>query len=250
MTTPHTHPSAAERRARAKDALGAAVLLGLGVYFVALLVTGNLTHYINLRFAWLTVLAAALFFLLGAARLLGLMRPSNGGHGHTHVLTWGAVALLAAPLLLGVGVPSEPLGAEAVSGSLGAAPVGVVSDLTFAVAPEQRTVLDWLRAFSAAPDLTALTGLPADVIGFVYIEPNTPPDEFMAARFTIACCVADASAIGLPVRWAAASELAQGAWVQVRGQIEVETVDGELRPVLRAETVEIVPQPEHPYLYP
>jgi uncharacterized repeat protein (TIGR03943 family) len=72
----------------------------------------------------------------------------------------------------------------------------------------------------------------------------------MAARFTIACCVADASAIGLPVRWAAASELAQGAWVQVRGQIEVETVDGELRPVLHAETLEIVPQPEHPYLYP
>jgi uncharacterized repeat protein (TIGR03943 family) len=225
------------------------VLLGLGVYFVALLLTGSLTHYINLRFAWLTVLAAVLFFVLGAARLIALLRAPKAGHGHTHALTWGAVALLAAPLILGVGVPSQPLGAEAVSGSLSTAPVGV-SDQTFAVAPEQRTVLDWLRTFSAAPDLTALTGLRANVVGFVYIEPDMPADEFMAARFTIACCVADASAIGLPVRWDAAPELAQGAWVQVRGSIEVETANGELRPVLRAESVEMVAQPEHPYLYP
>jgi uncharacterized membrane protein YcgQ (UPF0703/DUF1980 family) len=38
--------------------------------------------------------------------------------------------------------------------------------------------------------------------------------------------------------------------VRVRGTIDRATLDGVEQPVLRAETVEPVSQPENPYLYP
>ncbi|MBL8147804.1 MAG: TIGR03943 family protein, partial [Anaerolineae bacterium] len=210
-------------------------------------------NYINLRFAWLAWVAAGIFFLLGGFSLYTLLRPgaANDTHGHDHRISWASLLALGVPLALGVLIPSQPLGAEAVDGSISTTTtVSAGSATTFAIAPEYRNALDWLRVFSATSDFSTLEGQPADVTGFVYREPGTPEDEFLAARFTISCCVADASAIGLPVIWEGTPELAQGAWVQVKGTIAVQNHDGETRPVLHAESVDLVDQPEHPYLYP
>ncbi|HYO88338.1 MAG TPA: TIGR03943 family protein [Candidatus Limnocylindrales bacterium] len=249
----HNHEEL-HRRARAQGWLKTGLLLGLGVYFSVLILTGSLNNYINPRFAWLTFVAAGVFFLLGGYNLYMLVRGQDEDghdHGHDHTVSWGALLLLGVPLALGVPIPSQPLGADAVGGSISTtSSAGVVDATTFTIAPEYRNVLDWLRVFNAASDYTALEGQPANVIGFVYLEPDMPADEFMAARFTISCCVADASAIGLPVLWAGASGLPQGGWVQVQGVIEVAEVDGETRPVLRATSVETVAQPEQPYLFP
>lgn len=241
----HSHP-------RVRDWLKTAILFALGLYFAALIATGSLNNYINLRFAWLAWVAAAIFLLLGAYSLYTLLRPGpNDAHGHDHSVSWGALLIVGAPLALGLALPSQPLGASAVGGSISTTtPASAGSAATFTVAPGQRNVLDWLRAIGATEDVSALTGEPADVIGFVYTEPGTPEHEFLLARFTLSCCVADASAIGLPVVWAAASDLEQGAWVQVKGTMDVLNEDGETRPVLRAQSVEVVDQPEHPYLYP
>jgi putative membrane protein len=72
----------------------------------------------------------------------------------------------------------------------------------------------------------------------------------MVARFAISCCVADASAIGLPVVWDSAADLPQGEWIRVKGTFDVGAFNGDTVPVLQASSVEQVAQPEHPYLYP
>jgi uncharacterized repeat protein (TIGR03943 family) len=248
-TSTHTHTRG---NGRAQDWLKTAILLGLGLYFAALIATSSLNNYINLRFAWLAWVAAGIFFLLGGYSLFTLLRPAqDDDHDHDHSVSWGALLLLGVPLVLGTLVPSQPLGAEAVGGAISTTTtVGVTSSSTFTIAPENRNVLDWLRVFSATTDFSTLEGQPADVIGFVYTEPGTPQNEFLAARFTLSCCVADASAIGLPVVWDAAPELEAGGWVQVKGVIDVQRTGDETRPVLRAGSVEVVAQPEHPYLYP
>ncbi len=252
MTLEHMHDDTHTTPSHTQDWLKTAILFGFGSYFAALIVTSSLNNYINLRFAWLTYVAAAVFFLLGGFSLYTLLRPqAEDGHGHDHSVSWGALLLLGVPLALGVLVPSQPLGADAVGGAISTSTVaGVVDSTTFTIAPENRNVLDWLRVFNATADFAALEGQPANVVGFVYIEPGIPEDEFMVARFTLSCCVADASAIGLPVIWADASDLPQNQWVQAQGVIEVVEMDGDMRPILRAESVEVVPQPEHPYLYP
>lgn len=236
------------------------ILLGLGIYFIYNIATGNLTNYINLRFAWLSYVAAALFLLTGLFGAYHLLTAHRAAHSHDddldpsdHVhgqISWAVLAVVAVPLVLGTFVPSRPLGADAVSGNVNTTAVEAAAVTTVSVPPLERNVLDWLRAFSRETDLKTFDGQPADVIGFVYKEPTYAENQFMVARFSISCCVADATAIGLPVTWADSSTLPQGQWVRVQGIFSMDNFHNERMPVLQAGTVETVEQPEHPYLYP
>jgi uncharacterized repeat protein (TIGR03943 family) len=252
-------PADARRAANARGWIKVAVLLGLGAYFVYIIASGSLTNYINERFAWLSYVAAALFIvfaLLGALDLLRKAPPSDSptigaaAGGHVEV-SWTVIAIVAIPLVLGTLIPSRPLGAEAITGEVRTtASAGAISVATFERPPLERNVLDWLRAFNSAASYDAIAGLPADVIGFVYTEPTFDPNTFMTARFTVSCCVADASAIGVPVYSDNAASLPHGEWVRVQGTFAVRDFRGESLPVLMASSIEVVPQPEHPYLYP
>lgn len=246
ITHDHTHDHGDNRQAWLKTA----ILFGLGVYFVWNIASGNLTNYINTRFAWLSYIAAGLFLLLAVSGAWARLRARGGSApDHDHgPMSWGALALVAAPLILGTLIPSRPLGADAVSGSVSLSAVGATT--TFAVNPLERNVLDWLCAFNSAGDYDEIAGQPADIIGFVYMEPDFGAERFMLARFTLSCCVADASAIGVPVAWADASGLRADTWVRVQGEFMVDDFRGERVPVLRASSVEPVEQPAHPYLYP
>lgn len=252
------------RRETAQQWVKVALMLGLGVYLAYNIASGNITNYVNERFAWLSYVAAGLFLLIGAFSAWHLVqdwrRSKNHAHDahahdhhhdHTHApISWGVLAILAVPLALGTLIPSRPLGVEAVSGDMNivsAATIGSVGG--FNVPPEQRNVLDWLRAFNNG-NYTQFNGQPADVIGFVYSEPTFDENKFMVARFAISCCVADASSIGVPVSWAETSDLPQGEWIRVKGTFNVESFRGNNVPVLQASSIDVVPQPEHPYLYP
>ena len=50
------------------------VLLSLGIFFIYSIISGNLSNYINQRFAWLSYVAAGLFLLLGMANAVDLLR--------------------------------------------------------------------------------------------------------------------------------------------------------------------------------
>ncbi len=253
----HEHDHARERRmAWAKTA----ILIGLGLYFAYNIISGNLSNYINLRFGWLSYVAAALFFLLGGFSAYTLLR-SRGEHAHDHehgdhlhsAPSWGMIAVVAAPLVLGTLVPSRPLGAEAVGGialNAAASQVSTGSVTMFTINPENRNVLDWLRVFNQTDDYGTLNNQPVDIIGFVYREPDFGADQFMTARFTISCCVADANAIGLPVVWADTASLPQGEWVHVRGMMQEGEFRGEPTALVHANSVEIIEAPQNPYLYP
>lgn len=232
-----------------------AILAGMGLFFAYNIVSGNLTNYINARFTWLSYVAAAIFLLLAAATAYEQF-THGGGHHHHHddhdhePLTWTILAIVALPLILGVLVPSRPLGASAVEGNLSTGAVGVDGGDVFARDPLEYNVLDWLRRINDSADLHEFDGQEADLLGFVYINNEFPADHFMVTRFVISCCVADAAAIGLPVIWAETDALVNDTWVQVRGHFELGDFGGNIVPILHAETLEIVPEPEHPYLYP
>ncbi|MDZ4770591.1 MAG: TIGR03943 family protein [Chloroflexota bacterium] len=255
----HDHADSGDLRLWLKTA----ILIGLGLYFVALIVSGGLTNYINNRFSWLSYLAAALFLITGIASAWHLLTAhrrhdhadhdhANHGHeGHTHgTISWGVLAITAVPLVLGTLVPSRPLGAEAVSGGVNVSAAEGAQVQTLSVPPLERNVLDWLRAFNREPDVTAFDGQEVEVVGFIYREPTFDADKFMIARFTVSCCVADANAIGLPVHWADTAALPQGEWVRVRGSLQTGDFRGERLPIVQAQAVEVVAQPDHPYLYP
>jgi uncharacterized repeat protein (TIGR03943 family) len=232
-----------------------AILIGLAAYFGWVIASGNLSNYINERFAWLSYVAVGIFALLGVASAAETLRrrasdlPVIQPPG-SEVITWRGIVVVAVPLVLGTLIPSRPLGAESVSGNLSTNAAATANMTAFTTDPLTWNVLDWLRAFHSEEDVTSFTGRQADVVGFVYREAGFPEDTFMVARFTVSCCVADASAIGLPVVWADAPNYPQDTWVRVTGSFEVGEFRGDKLPILKAAAVEVVPQPEHPYLYP
>ena len=240
------------RRMTRLDGLAAAkslILLGMGAYFAWLCLSGNLSNYINQRFAWLVVVGAAIFLLLAVVSLLGSLRPEDEQHQH-YEIGWDIMLIVALPLILALLVPSRALGIEAINGGISLNPVGVASAAAFQRSPLDRNILDWLREYERSPSPAAFNGAPADVIGFVYREPAFEEDSFMLSRFTMSCCVADAFPIGMPVVAAGAADFAAGDWARVQGKLAAADFDGDFLPVLFAESIEPVDVPQQPYLYP
>ena len=241
----HKHHERVDRIAWAKSL----ILFGLGIYLTLLILTGNLDNYINQRFAWLAVVGALLFFLLGLNSLRDIFfleqRPEHEHH-HYHI-SWDILLVVAFPLALAILIPSRSLGIEAVNGGVSLNPVGVSSVTR---SPLDRNILDWLREFDRAATPAQFNGAPVDVVGFVYREPSHPADGFMLARFTMSCCVADAFPIGMPVIAPGAAAFEAGEWLRVSGQLKASTFGAEILPVAFAETIEPVDEPRQPYLYP
>jgi putative membrane protein len=246
------------------------VLILLAIFFAEKLVSGRLYYYIGPRFSWLSVLAIGLFIILAN----GYQPTARGGegdeadgeadhahehdheqaHDHSHGSpTLWPIAVVALPLILGVLIPARPLGASAVSSrgvSTDYAASADRSDSTLSIVASERNVLDWVEPFSADSDPAALTGQEADVVGFVYRDVRFADDQLMVARFTITCCVADASAIGLVVQAEDASQFANDSWVRVTGTFSEGQLDGDPMPVLLADAITPIQPPEQPYLYP
>ncbi|MEJ2150411.1 MAG: TIGR03943 family protein [Chloroflexota bacterium] len=257
------------RRIARYDRLKALVLILLAIFFAEKLVSGRLYYYIGPRFGWLSVVAVGLFIILAGGynppkRAEGEHEPAehpdhtddheHHDHDHGKPTLW-PIGVVALPLILGVLVPARPLGASAVSVSNRGVSTDFVasaesSESTLSVVASERNVLDWVQAFAANPDPASLAGQQADVVGFVYRDIRFANDQFMVARFTITCCVADASAIGLLVQADDASQFASDSWVRVAGTFGEGQLDGEALPVLLADQITPVQPPEQPYLYP
>ena len=265
------------RLPKVQAALKGLLLLGLGIFLFTRITSGTLNYYISQRFDWLTVAAVIGLIVVGlsyryllqeaedtpaasddpAPARSGVARPSaeEDDHHHGHAVGWSGFVLISLPIVLGLLVPPRPLGVAALqnreisAGGLDSVlPAAVRSSLV--QNSSERTILDWVLAFHQG-ERPAETDT-ADVVGFVYLDDAADEVQFTLTRFVVGCCAADAMAVGLPVSLAAGlsseGELEAGQWVRVVGQFA--TRGGSDIPVLVAEQLEAVPEPNQPYLYP
>jgi putative membrane protein len=154
---------------------------------------------------------------------------------------------------MGLAFPNRTLSARALANrGLSAAAPGRAASVAAPAASsarEGKSVLAWLQEFSRNGPEPSI-GKDVDVIGFVYRDARTPADQFWVARYTLACCVADASGIGMVVRgFSQGAALEEGSWVRVRGKIALGELNGEKLPVIVAEAVEPTAEPAQPYLF-
>lgn len=257
-----------------KNGVKGLVLLAIAFFLYSRIAGGTLFFYINNRFAWLTFLAVIGFFIVAVGYLMqipqvkAMRRDTNqavagehhdhdhdhDGHAHGQVLTRVGLVLVLLPVVLGTVVPPTPLGAAAIDTREVA-----VGRLSSAVAPRESTVasstrernlLDWLMAFNVEADPAVFDGQEAKVLGFVYRDNRFAGDSFMVSRFIVSCCVADATPIGLVVRWPDAATLERDQWIEVSGKFVAGEFDGKPTPVLVAEQVTPTDVPNQPYLFP
>lgn len=246
---------------RALNRYKALILIFLALFFADKFVSGKLYFYIGPRFAWLAIVAVALFIMLAGSYNLVEPREEEGhsheGHSHLgqHVdnqAIW-TLMIVALPLALGVVIPAKPLGASAIANRGVTTDIGLAADSSderLSIVPSERNLLDWVREMNNNPDPAALDGQHANLVGFVYRDPRFSESQFLVGRFTITCCVADALAIGVVVEADQAAQFETDSWVQVTGTFRHGEVNGVAMPILMADEVVHVQAPEQPYLYP
>jgi putative membrane protein len=225
------------------------IFVGIGAMLLRKTWDGQLPLYIHPRYTALIAITATALLLIGAVRL---WQTSDGEDGIALRTRVGVYGLLLAPLLLGVLIPAKPAGSALVDPKL-LSGTGRGYRTTNAIATDdstQWTLVDWMFArYTLKPE--EARGKPVDVIGFVYHAPDQPADELHVVRYTLACCVADRTVVSLPVKSAQGAALTDNQWIRVTGTIDTRPVaDGPDELYVADAKIEVVPQPEEPYLYP
>lgn len=225
-------------------ALIEAALLGLAAaMLLAKAAQGVLVYYIHPRYTPLVIATGVALILLAAARLATAAaqgaEPLRGRRA--------GYLLVAFPLLLGLALPARPLEANALSGKTVGTGGAVRAKAPIDTASQQWNLLQWVTAINVRG--TEVQGQPADVVGFVYHDPERPFEGFVVVRHVIICCAADGSGVGLPVVWQGGAALPVDTWVRVRGTLGTATINGRTEPAFLATAVEVVPRPDNPYLY-
>jgi uncharacterized repeat protein (TIGR03943 family) len=238
----------------------ALLLLALCIFLAIKAASGQLTWYINLRFIpftiigviFLAVLAQTLFSEIKRSRRQEQNADAEDDHDHAPVSAnlW----FMLVPLLIGVLIPSRPLDSSAFStkGFNTNSPIVSAgsSAQVLGTDSQERNILDWIKLFNFESDLSPYLGQKASVIGFVYFDDTLNKNQFFVSRFVISCCAADSFAIAMVGEWPQASTLKQDSWVLVKGAVQSITLKDQVVPVILAESVQPVPVPEQPYLFP
>lgn len=201
------------------------------------LVQGWYRPVLLLTIAVLAALAAWAFVPLMRSQGRAVLRPDARG------LLGGAVVAL--PIVLMVVFRPAPLGSASLARM--SSDDALLAGLAISARdPAERNLFQWASAFVTETPAT-LAGQPISVVAFVHHPDDAAPGRFMAARFVVACCVADARGIALPVEWPEAGALASDAWVEIEGEVALSAA-GE--PFIRAHRVTVTDAPANPYLYP
>lgn len=243
--------------------LQAVIMVGTAVFLLDKIVRGTLFWYINERYTWLMVLAALGLFGLAFAVLPQFGRKDDTGYDyqasgdfdneHASPSALGLL-VLASPLIFGLLVPARPLGTTALSNkevnTIGVVEPSAGQAIQFELASTDRSILDWIVAFNYSPTPEDYEGQIADVTGFVFNDSSLPDSGFLLGRFTVSCCVADASAVAVMVVPPNGEQFDDNVWLRATGPITSTERDGELIPVIYAELVEEIDVPNNPYLYP
>lgn len=217
------------RRSPSRPALPAGLgrALALALWAVVLLqssLDGRLD--LLLRRVFHPLVAAAGLVLLTLALLQGLVawRGERGAgtappEGHRERRRDTAMSLLTAAIAaLLIAVPPNPSFADLASQRPGD---DTASDtLSFVLPPAQRSLTDWVRLLRSQPDPELYEGDPVQISGFVLPVSGQPPQ---LARLLVRCCLADATPVGLPVRWPAGQPLPRAdQWLAIEGHMAVE----------------------------
>ncbi|MHA7137909.1 TIGR03943 family putative permease subunit [Rossellomorea arthrocnemi] len=96
--------------------------------------------------------------------------------------------------------------------------------------------------------LDDFVGKEIQLTGFVYKDEGFAEEELVISRFTVTCCVADASVYGLLARDSGLSKLEPDTWINVSGVIDKVDFNGQAMPVLKNPVFEVIDPPANPYV--
>lgn len=242
---------------RAMQCIKIFILFGFVIMLAALIASGDVAGYVHPRFVPGLVLSCILLFLIGLLQCEQLLKGYSGvkpGPGK-----WIACALVALPLLFNLLSSPASMGSymmDKKETDPAAAQAAIPGE---AASPEDNRDDGWNPVISDVNYLAAMIVLyqdPANYVGrdieftaFVYHQEDLPPNCFLALRFVITCCAADAQPAGLMCQFQQAVGLEDDQWVRIKGKIQSQMYQENLIPVVNVTEIQVVDPPAHPYVY-
>ena len=183
--------------------------------------------------------------LLLAFTLATLPRLGRGGGSTGNIWGTGArTSLLLIPLVYAFGAPSGGLSGFAFDQRY-------VSDATFSGMSARTPAEDGKATLvDIVAHLDALVGRSVETEVRVMLGEDWPPGHFMAYRFVIVCCAADARPVGVLVKLPVGTKVEQDQWARVTGVVRTREGKSGVEPVIEAERIEPIDPLTRPYLYP
>jgi uncharacterized repeat protein (TIGR03943 family) len=226
-----------------KDA-GATLTAVIGVVLVRLAVEGTFRRFVRSGMGPWLLLAGVLLILLG---IVVLWRHRHGDDDHSaHEHGGEQVAwLLLAPVLVLLVIAPGALGSFSLGRTGSAVTVrtggGVYTALDPNGEPREMSLLEFDQRAFEGTDGASFNGATVRVVGFVAPADG---DGFLVARYSIACCAADALAATAHVVGWGGPVPDRDTWVEVEGRFER---GGAVNPRLTAVSVTPIPEPDDPY---
>ena len=169
---------------------------------------------------------------------IALQQALQGRRERRWSRSWGLSALLAIAVLA---LPPNPSFSDLASNRN--SDLGSEVELDFLLPPGQRSLTDWVRLLRSQPDPQLYQGDPVRISGFVLTQPNGPPQ---LGRLLVRCCLADATPIGLPVKWPPGFTPKPDQWLAIEGAMGVDSVAGQQRNVVLPARIRPIPRPARP----
>lgn len=226
--------------------------------FTNLLKTNKLTDAFNnieefiilIAFVILGKLFSPIFFLFGIFLLLTRFDlesiTKKNGWKHLFIIIF---------LIFGFLVPSSGISSfTALQRFQPGKNVQIFSEKTiadsFGRSTSDYTIGDWVASLNFNTDSTFYIAKDVDVIGFIFKPDILPKDYFMVSRFVIRCCAADATPVGLIVKFKNWEEnFEENDWIRVEGKFIEENFNNQNNLVIEPKQVFKVEKPVDIFIY-
>jgi uncharacterized repeat protein (TIGR03943 family) len=195
------------------------VLAAWAVFFALLWKTGASARYLGERTEWVVAFGAIVLGLATVGYSVFAFRSRSVKPALTLREATGLVALLV-PLAAVLVAPHAALGSFAAGRKDGG---GLFRTATPAVpkTPEDASFLD-IRVAEGDPSFALAAGIKSGLrvrlLGIATSSTDVPPGTFKLARFYVACCIADAQPVGIPI--VSSRRFKPDSWLEVTGTLE------------------------------
>ena len=235
--------------------------------------TGQLSRLIHPNYFLLVFVTSIVLFLLAIGKLWLIIenyRPQSqwltrdNTSQQTILFPPGlASVLLTVVAVLGLVISPKVLSSQAaiqrgVSDSLPPTTLQAQSFLT-QTAPEERSLIEWVRTLNVYPEPDNYTGQKANITGFVVHLDQYSENYIYLSRFVLTCCAVDAYPVGLLVELPEPRrQFPVDTWLEVQGVMKTETLPPldlktekkeQRQLVVQALNVKTIPTPKNPYSY-
>jgi uncharacterized repeat protein (TIGR03943 family) len=218
--------------------------------------TDQLLLLVHPSFNWLVLAASGVLFLAGVGKSWSLLlkkQTPQAAHMTLLPAAWSSWILILSAL---IGLVTTPQ----ILNSSAAVQQGITENLissrvkvqSFQASdnPEERSMLDWAKTLMTYPEPDRYVDQTAKVIGFVVHVPQLAGEPYLIlTRFVIMHCALDAFPVSLPVKLTGESSKTypSDTWLEVKGKIIAEVLDGRRQIVIQADSLTPVSVPKEPY---